>query len=107
MKRIMEIADKICVQSGSVGSSRPTSKPATLSRGSKGALTDKGGREGKGGKTGKSAEGSGFEIMANVIWAELGKAVMDELGSIIFAAGNPDEFRQVRPHPFRSSHKDV
>ena len=33
--------------------------------------------------------------MANVVWAELGKAVMDELGSIIFAAGNPDEFRQV------------
>lgn len=38
---------------------------------------------------------SNFEIMANVIWPEIGRAVMDELGSHIFAVGQPDEFRKV------------
>ncbi|KAF9062113.1 COG complex component [Rhodocollybia butyracea] len=37
-------------------------------------------------------EGSGFNIMANVIWNELGKAIMDDLGGVVFAAGRPDEF---------------
>lgn len=37
----------------------------------------------------------GFEIMANVVWCEIGKAVMNELGSVVFAAGKPDEFRKV------------
>ena len=36
-----------------------------------------------------------FEIMANVVWAEIGRALMDELGSVIFAAGKPDDFRKV------------
>lgn len=35
------------------------------------------------------------EIMANVVWAELARALMDELGSSVFAVGRPDEFRQV------------
>ncbi|KAI0633252.1 COG complex component [Trametes polyzona] len=39
-------------------------------------------------------EQPGFEIMANVVWAEVGRALMDELGSVIFAAGRPDEFRK-------------
>ncbi|KAI9569693.1 oligomeric golgi complex component, COG2-domain-containing protein [Boletus coccyginus] len=34
----------------------------------------------------------GFDIMANVIWPEIGQAIMDELGLVVFAAGNPDEF---------------
>ncbi|KAG8747151.1 hypothetical protein FRC10_002200 [Ceratobasidium sp. 414] len=34
------------------------------------------------------------EIIANVVWAELARALMDELGSIVFAVGRPDEFRQ-------------
>jgi hypothetical protein len=33
--------------------------------------------------------------MANVVWAEIGQAIMDELGSVIFAAGKTDEFRKV------------
>lgn len=37
----------------------------------------------------------GFRILANVVWAELGTAIMDELGSVVFAAGKPDEFRKV------------
>ena len=38
----------------------------------------------------------GFEIFANVVWEELASALMDELGSTLFAAGQPDEFRRVR-----------
>jgi hypothetical protein len=38
---------------------------------------------------------NGFDIMANVVWAEVGQAIMDELGSVIFAAGKTDEFRKV------------
>ncbi|KAI0316446.1 COG complex component [Amylostereum chailletii] len=35
-----------------------------------------------------------FDIMANVVWAEVGRAIMDELGSVVFAAGKPNEFRK-------------
>ncbi|KAI8993989.1 COG complex component [Trametes punicea] len=65
LRRIMEIAEAVCVKSGS--------------------------------RTRRSAEDGeqpGFEIMANVVWAEVGRALMDELGSEIFAAGKPDEFRK-------------
>lgn len=34
----------------------------------------------------------GFDILANVIWPEIGQAIMDELGSVVFAAGRPDDF---------------
>lgn len=37
----------------------------------------------------------GFGIMANVVWAEIGRALMDELGAVIFAAGKPAEFKSV------------
>ncbi|KAG6333678.1 hypothetical protein ID866_5408 [Astraeus odoratus] len=33
-----------------------------------------------------------FEIVANVVWPEVGEAIMNELGSVIFAAGKPDGF---------------
>lgn len=33
--------------------------------------------------------------MANVIWPEIGHAIMDELGLVIFAVGKPDEFLKV------------
>ncbi|KAK1230452.1 hypothetical protein PQX77_006462 [Marasmius sp. AFHP31] len=36
----------------------------------------------------------GFEVLANVIWEEFGRAIMDELGGIVFAAGRPNEFKQ-------------
>jgi conserved oligomeric Golgi complex subunit 2 len=36
----------------------------------------------------------GFQFMSNVVWAEIGRAVMEELGSVVFAAGRPDDFRQ-------------
>ena len=38
---------------------------------------------------------SHFELMANVVWAEIGQALMEELGAVIFSAGRPAEFRKV------------
>ncbi|KAJ7579135.1 COG complex component [Mycena floridula] len=38
--------------------------------------------------------GQRFDIMANVVWDELGRAIMDNLGTVIFAAGRPNEFRR-------------
>ncbi|KAG6857675.1 hypothetical protein H0H87_004091 [Tephrocybe sp. NHM501043] len=35
-----------------------------------------------------------FEIMANVIWEEFGRALIDELGGVIFASGRPNEFKK-------------
>jgi conserved oligomeric Golgi complex subunit 2 len=48
--------------------------------------------------TGASDARGGFDIMANVVWADVGRALMDELGSLIFAAGKPVEFKAV-DHP--------
>jgi conserved oligomeric Golgi complex subunit 2 len=53
------------------------------------------GQEADGGVDG-GVNARGFEILANVVWAEIARALMDELGSTLFAAGRPDEFRRVR-----------
>ncbi|KAJ3803011.1 COG complex component [Lentinula aff. detonsa] len=42
----------------------------------------------------RKRDGLGFDIMANVIWNELGRAIMDDLGGMVFASGRPDEFRK-------------
>ncbi|TFK92716.1 COG complex component [Polyporus arcularius HHB13444] len=68
VRRTMEIAEAVCVKSGSR------------------AAADKG-------ET-RDGEVPVFEIMAHVVWSEVGRALMDELGSVIFAAGKPDEFRK-------------
>lgn len=47
-------------------------------------------------EVGGVADARGLEVLANVIWAEIARALMDELGSALFAAGRPDEFRKVR-----------
>lgn len=70
VRRTMEIAEAVCVKSGSR------------------AAADKGEK--------RDGEEPTFEIVANVVWAEIGRALMDELGNVIFAAGKPDEFRKVR-----------
>lgn len=36
-----------------------------------------------------------FEFFGNVVWREIGERLMDELGSVIFAAGRPAELHQV------------
>jgi hypothetical protein len=46
-----------------------------------------------------AVDAKGFEVLANVIWAEIARALIDELGSALFAAGRPDEFRKVRFAP--------
>jgi hypothetical protein len=43
-----------------------------------------------------SGQSTSFEIMANAVWAEIGRSLMDELGAVIFAAGKPAEFKKVR-----------
>ncbi|KAH8107892.1 COG complex component [Cristinia sonorae] len=75
LKRVMEAAERVCVKGSAKGGVGGGLKTVGLVGGEE---KDKGER---------------FEIMANVVWAEIGKAVMDELGSIVFAAGKPDEFR--------------
>jgi hypothetical protein len=47
------------------------------------------------GSTSTDPEARAFDILANVVWAEVGRAVMDELGAAVFAAGKPTEFRKV------------
>lgn len=43
---------------------------------------------------GTPEQSEGFEIISNVVFAEIGRAIMEELGSVVFAAGRPDDFRQ-------------
>ncbi|KAJ7647285.1 oligomeric golgi complex component, COG2-domain-containing protein [Roridomyces roridus] len=45
-------------------------------------------------KSVSTARKDGFEILANVVWEEFGRAIMDELGLVVFAAGRPNEFRK-------------
>ena len=73
LKKLAESAEAICVKSGS-------KKPRTLP---------------SHGPSNTQEPRKGFEIMANVVWAEIGQAIMDELGSVVFAAGKTDEFRKV------------
>ncbi|KAL1672422.1 hypothetical protein EV122DRAFT_271632 [Schizophyllum commune] len=42
----------------------------------------------------RTSEFHGFEIMANVVWAEIGNSIIEELGTVVFAAGRPNEFRK-------------
>lgn len=69
LKRVMEVAERCCAKGTGKGN---------------GLLVMK-----------EKEKGERFEIMANVVWAEVGKAIVDELGSVVFAAGKPDEFRKV------------
>jgi conserved oligomeric Golgi complex subunit 2 len=72
LKKIMQIAETVCVKSGSRRKTEMESlRPLRRER------------------------GDGFEIMANVVWAEVGRAIMDELGHVVFSAGKTDEFRKV------------
>jgi hypothetical protein len=75
LKKLVESAEAICVKSGS-------RKPRILPL--HGPLN-----------TQEQEPRKGFDIMANVVWTEICQAIMDELGSIVFAAGKTDEFRKV------------
>ncbi|TFY83578.1 hypothetical protein EWM64_g449 [Hericium alpestre] len=71
LKHILEIAEKVSIKADR-GKIQEVAQPRAQRR----------------------QKGETFEIMSNVIWAEIGRAIMDELGSVIFAAGKPDEFRR-------------
>ncbi|KAK7472820.1 hypothetical protein VKT23_000927 [Stygiomarasmius scandens] len=69
--RIMEIADKVSL------------KPTQTSKGERRLAPSM-----------TTTQGQGFEILANVVWNEIGRAIIDDLGGIVFAAGRPNEFRK-------------
>jgi hypothetical protein len=81
MSRIMGIADKVSLKSTSSGRKDKLFGATFTSH--------------LGEKTTPEIDGEGFEIMANVVWEEFGRAIMDELGVTVFAAGRPNEFRKV------------
>jgi hypothetical protein len=56
-------------------------------------VSDDEGEDGDG--SGTAASKRGFEFFANVVWKEIGERLMDELGSVLFAAGRPSELHQV------------
>lgn len=74
--RIMEIAERVSLKAGS------TKSQSSIALGNY-DLRDA-----------QQASADGFEIMTNVVWAEIGRAIMDELGTVVFAPGNPNEFRK-------------
>ncbi|KAG2074600.1 COG complex component [Suillus decipiens] len=74
--RIMEIAERVSLKAGS------TKSQSSIASGNH----DRGDAQ--------QASVDGFEIMTNVVWAEIGRAIMDELGTVVFAPGNPDKFRK-------------
>ncbi|KAJ7497349.1 COG complex component [Mycena latifolia] len=80
MSRIMGIAEKVSLKSVSTGRKDKSLVTALVS------LPEE--------KSNRDAVGNGFEIMANVVWEEFGRAIMDELGLVVFAAGRPNEFRK-------------
>ncbi|KAF7967444.1 hypothetical protein HWV62_34355, partial [Athelia sp. TMB] len=82
LKKIMEIGERICAKAVPGEKLKDFSK--VLGQGKE---KDKAGSKEAGSR-------EGFEILANAVWAEIGRAIMDEMGSAVFAAGRPDEFRK-------------
>jgi conserved oligomeric Golgi complex subunit 2 len=46
-------------------------------------------------------EGQRFDIMSNVVWEEFARSIIDDIGTVVFAAGKPDDFKKVPPLPVR------
>ncbi|TFK54447.1 COG complex component [Heliocybe sulcata] len=80
LTKIMEAAERVSIKSGS------RAKGSNLAA----SLAVKQAKQ----STDSRKDGEAFAIMANVVWAELARAIIDELGSVVFAAGRPDEFRK-------------
>ena len=93
--RVIEAGERVC--SSLRGGRAAAGGEKGLSGGGKELARVVGGKSGEvGEKAGEEKEGGeGFEFMANVVWVEFGRAIMDDMGSIVFAAGR-DEFRKVR-----------
>ncbi|THU95639.1 COG complex component [Dendrothele bispora CBS 962.96] len=73
LTRIMDIAERVSIKSAQIRSSTAGSIAMSQPIG---------------------IQDQGFQILANVVWDELGRAMMDDLGGIVFAAGRPNEFRK-------------
>lgn len=86
LSRIIELADKLSVKSHQ---HIETSLPSPISSG---ALNG-GSRDAS--RVRADEDTRGFEILANVVWEEFGRAIMDDLGSVVFSSGRPAEFRKV------------
>ncbi|KAJ7462357.1 COG complex component [Mycena galericulata] len=80
LSKIMGIAEKVSLKSVSTGRKEKNLAAALVTI--------------PGEKSNREVDGDGFEIMANVVWEEFGRAIMDELGAVVFAAGRPNEFRK-------------
>lgn len=87
----MEIGERVCLRSVRGGMGTTAEKALGL-----GKMKDLSRALGAGRQTEPEEEKEGFEIMANVVWAEFGRSIIDEMGGVVFAAGRPDEFRKVR-----------
>lgn len=84
--RIMDVAEKVFVKSVS-SSGRPDRGDASTPQSVVAA------------QSAARPDGEGFEILANVVWEVFGRAIMDDLGNSVFAAGRPNEFRKVCLQP--------
>lgn len=70
--RLMKIADEICNNSG-----------------------DSSGTNIREGTSIANLSSSGYNLLSNVVWDEIGRSIIDEIGAQVFAAGKPTELRKV------------
>jgi hypothetical protein len=83
LSRMMEVGEKVSQVKGPYGhESRGKLGEVSVRDGARSQMTGRPRRE-------------GFEVLANVVWDEAGKAIMSELGNVVFAVGRPDEFKKV------------
>lgn len=79
LTRIMDLAEKVTLKP-STSTSRPLKGLVELSSPDNETDDDK----------------KGFQILTNVVWSEISRAIVDEIGTVVFAAGRPNDFRKVR-----------
>ena len=78
LTRIMDLAERV------------TLKPSSTSRPVKGLV------EPSTPDSETDDDKKGFQILTNVVWSEISRAIVDEIGTVVFAAGRPNDFRKVR-----------
>ena len=78
LSRIMDLAEKVML--------KPSSSISRVKR-----LVEPSVSDGQ-----RDNDKKGFQILTNVVWSEISRAIVDEIGSVVFAAGRPNDFRKVR-----------
>ena len=78
LSRIMDLAEKVMFKPSS-SISRPLKGSVELSTLDNETEDDK----------------KGFQILTNVVWSEISRAIVDEIGTVVFAAGRPNDFWKV------------